>query len=107
MGPDKGPRNPFPFDLRHMTSDALTACAAFFVVSMRFERRRSRPVRRHRSVTVEAEFIGGLAQLRIVISAVYVVTGRTGYPVAIHDALHEIIPLHAVFVRRPISKVEE
>ena len=41
-------------DLRHVASDALVALATCFVVRVLLDRRRVRPVRRIRAVTIEA-----------------------------------------------------
>ena len=36
-----------------------------------------------------------------------IVTGGTGDTTAVHDALHEIVALHTIFVRRAVREVVE
>ena len=58
-------------------------------------------------MTVQAELIYGLSELGIVFRAVNVVTGGTTNTPLVHHALHEIVTLHAVLVRRSIGEVEK
>ena len=58
-------------------------------------------------MTAQAELLDGLAELRVVLCAVYVVTGSAGDAVLVHNALHEIIALHPVLVRGSVRKVSE
>ena len=58
-------------------------------------------------MTSQAEFVRGLAQLRVVVGPMRVVAGGAGHPVTVHHALHEIVALHPVLVRRAICKVKE
>ena len=55
----------------------------------------------------EAYLVRRKPQLRIIPRAVHVVTTEAGHAAAIHHALHEIIALHAIFVRRAVGKVRE
>ena len=56
-------------------------------------------------MAIEAELVGGFAQLRGVVRSVDVVAGGAGYAVTVHDALYKIVALHPVFVGRAISEV--
>ena len=49
--------NAFGFDGRHMTGNALASGAAIFVVRVFRERGRVRPVRRRRSMAIQADLI--------------------------------------------------
>src|SRR5580698_2309414 len=71
------------------------------------DRGRARAIRRHRCVTIETEFVGGLPQLRIVIGAVNVVATEAGHSSPIHYALHEIISLHTVLVRSAVGEMRK
>jgi hypothetical protein len=76
-------------------------------MGMLFESRCPRSVARAGLVAVEANLINWLSQLRVVVRAVHVVAIEAGYAAAIHHALHKIITLHAVFVRRAVCKMRE
>ena len=58
-------------------------------------------------MAIEAELVGGFAQLRGVVRSVDVVAGGAGYAVTVHDALYKIVALHPVFVSRAIGEVQE
>src|ERR1700722_9686977 len=64
-------------------------------------------VERKRAVTIEAKAVGGLAQLRVIFGAVNVVATEAGDAAAVHHALHEIISLHAIFVRGAVGEMGE
>ena len=53
--------NTFRFDCRHVTGDALASRTALFMVSVLFNRRRARSVRRQRAMAVQAYFLGWLS----------------------------------------------
>jgi len=97
----------FRFNRRHVAGHALASGAAVFMVRVLFERRRSRPVGRERSVAFQAELVRGLSQLRVVVRAMYIVAIEAGDPAAVHDALDEIIALHPVLMRGVVWVVEE
>ena len=59
------------------------------------------------AVAVEAEILGGLAQVRRVLRAVRVVAGEAGDAVGVHLAGDVVVPLHAIFVRCAVSKMSE
>ena len=95
----------FRLNRRHVAGYALASRAALFVMRVLFEGCCSRAVRRERPVAVEADGVGRLSELGVIACAVYVVTIGTGDTPTIHDALHEIVSLHAILVRCAIGKV--
>ena len=58
-------------------------------------------------MTVQAELIDGLSELRITSSAMDIMTVETGYSAPVHHALNEIVALHAVLMSRAIGVVQE
>src|ERR1700761_3024134 len=58
-------------------------------------------------MTIEANLVGRLAELRIVISAVDIVAGSTGHAMSVHHALYKVIALHPVLVCGAVSEIEE
>ena len=58
-------------------------------------------------MTIEAEFIRGLAQLSIVGCAMNVVAVETSDTATVHHTLYEIIPLHPVFVGRAVREIKK
>src|SRR5580704_572711 len=72
-----------------------------------FDSRCARSVARAWLVAVETNLIDGLTELGVVARAVDVVAIEAGYTAAVHDALDEIVALHAVFVRGAVRKMSE
>src|SRR5579864_9288155 len=58
-------------------------------------------------MTVQAELIGRLSELPRISGAMHVMAVETGYSTPIHNALNEIVALHAVFMRRAFGVVQE
>src|SRR6185437_3109859 len=58
-------------------------------------------------MTIQAELIGGLSELRRISGAMHIMAVETGYPAPIHNAFDEIVALHAVFMRRAVRVVKE
>ena len=58
-------------------------------------------------MAIQAEFVGRFSQLRVIVGAMDVVAVEAGDPAAVHEALDEIIALHAVFVGGAVGKVRE
>ena len=56
-------------------------------------------------MTIQANLISRLSQLRVVRRAMHVVAGGAGNPVAIHYALREVVSLHAILVRRAVGEI--
>jgi hypothetical protein len=94
-------------DSGHVAGDAAAAGGTFFVVGVLFDRGGARAVERERAVAVEADLVAGLAELRVILGAVNVVTAEAGDAAAVHHALHEVISLHAVFVGGAIGEMRE
>ena len=86
-------------NLRHVTAYAFTPGAVDLVMRVGLNRRRARAVGRLRAVTLQAEHIRRLEQIRVVRRPVRVVATETGYAVRVHLTRHEVIALHPVFVR--------
>ncbi len=56
-------------------------------------------------MTFKAQNVRGLHQIRIVVSAVHVMTAKAAYAVGVHLAGNKIIALHPVLVGSTIRKV--
>ena len=102
---DERARHTFALDLGHVAGNATAALTARFVVGVFFESRGVRTIGRGWGVTVETDFVPRFPQLGIVFGSVNIVTGCAGYAVAIHHALDEIVPLHAVFVGGTVGEL--
>src|SRR5579859_2858148 len=94
-------------DFGHVTGNALAARAAGGVVGMLFEGGRMWAVLGVRSVTGRANLLGRLDQHRIVVGAMGIVAAETSDAAGVHQALHEIIALHAILVCRAVGKMGE
>ena len=86
-------------DLWHMAGHACAARRAVLVMRVLRERCLARPVPGAGSVAIEANFVDGLTELRVILRAVHIVAIEAGHPATVHHALHEVVPLHPVFVR--------
>ena len=107
VGVDKSARWAFRFDRRHVAGNALVPCAAVLVVGVLLKSGGMRTVRRRGAVAVQTELGWWFPELRVISRAVHVMTIETGYPASVHDALHEIVALHAVLVRGAIGEIIE
>ncbi len=58
-------------------------------------------------MTIQAKLVRRFSQLRVIVCAVRIVTTEACNPAPVHYALHEIIALHAIFVRRAFGEVRE
>ena len=94
-------------NFRHVAGDAFTARASLRVVRVLFERSHTGSIWRVRCVTVETDRCRGLSELGIVLRAMSVMTRRTRHAPLVHDALNEIVALHAVLVCRAVGIVRE
>src|SRR5665213_1586343 len=94
-------------DLRHVTADALVACATGLMMGMRLDRGGVRPGLRVRTMAVETERVAGLAHHRDVFITMRIVATETGDAARIHQALGEIVTLHPVLVRGAVRKLGE
>lgn len=95
----------FRFNRGHVAGHALASGAAVLMVRVLFERRRSRTVGREWSVAFQAKLVGRLSQLRVIVCAMYIVAIEAGDAAPVHHALHEIVPLHPVFVRGAVCEI--
>ena len=77
------------------------------MVRVLLQGQRAGAVERHWGVAIEAKFVGGLAELGVVVGAVDVMAGEAGYSAAVHHALDEVVTLHAVFVSGAVGVVRE
>lgn len=91
----------------HMTGNALVACGTCGVVRMFLNRTSMRAVRGARPVALQAHDIRRFDQQGIVFGAVNIVATGALHTASVHQALHEIVSLHAVFVCCPVRKVSK
>src|SRR5262245_24880937 len=68
------------------------------MMRVRFQRRRSRAVRRAGSMTRQTQLTRGLDQVGIVARAMNIMAAEAGDSAPIHQALHEIVALHSIFM---------
>ena len=94
-------------DLGHVAGDALATRAANLVMRMCLDGRRMRTVLRVRAVAVQAYLLGRLPQYCVVFGAVHVMATKARDATRVHQALHEVVALHSIFVRSAIGKVCE
>lgn len=94
-------------DFGHVAGDAAAAGGPGFVMGVGFERGRVRAVEGLRAVAIEAKLVGGLAELSIVAGAVSIVATEAGNAAAVHQALYEVVALHAVFVGSAVREIHE
>src|SRR5665213_1555379 len=94
-------------DFRHVAVNAFVTGAAGFVVSMGLDGRRTRAVGRIRSVALKTEHVGRFHEIGIIPGAMHIMAAEAAYPVSVHLAGDEIVPLHAVLMRRSIRKMGE
>ena len=94
-------------DPGHVACDAFATRGAVFVVRVLCECRLARPVPRARPVAIQAYLVHRLSKLCVVIRAMDIVAVKACDATAVHHALHEVIALHAVLVRRAICKMSE
>ena len=92
---------------RHMTGRASTARAAGRVVRVLLDAGGMRPILCVGAVACQAHCILRFAQHRLVFCAVRIVAAETGDAARIHQALNEIVALHAVLVRGAVRKMRE
>ena len=95
------------FDFWHVAGDALAPCAVRLVVRMGLDTRCVRTIGRVGAVAVQAYLGSGLPEDRLIRCAVNIVTAKAGDAAGVHEALHEIVALHAILVRSAVGKVRE
>ena len=94
-------------DCRHMTGGASAARASERVVRVLLDAGSMRTTLRVGAMAGQAHRISRLAQHRLVFRAVWIVATETRDAARVHEALNEIVPLHAVLVGGPIGEVRE
>jgi hypothetical protein len=94
-------------DFRHVAVHAQAALAIGAVMRMGFEGCSAGAVGPAGNVARQAHGVGGFAEVRVVRRAVNVVATEAGDAVQVHFALHEIVALHAVLVRRVVGEMGE
>src|ERR1019366_1845032 len=77
------------------------------MMRMRGKRRRARSVPRIGAVASQTNLVHRLSKFRVVLRAMHVVAVETRDAAPVHDALHEIVSLHPVLVRRAIRKMRK
>ena len=58
-------------------------------------------------MTGQAELIRRLPELRIISSTVHIMAIETGHSSPVHDALNEIVTLHAIFMGCAVGVIQE
>ena len=91
------------FDFRHMTCHAFVALAILLMMSMLFDRRSKRAVRRFGAMTIQAYFVRWFTQNGLVARSVGIVTTETSYSVSVHEAGDVVVALHAILVGRAVG----
>ena len=94
-------------DCRHVAGSARTAGAAGGVMRVLLEAGSVRPILSVGAVAGQAHCISRLTQHRLVVRAVWIVATETRDAARIHQALNEIVALHAVLVGRAVGEMRE
>lgn len=94
-------------DFWHVAGQAVVTRTGGLVMRMRLQARCMRPVRRIGTMAFQAHQATGLDEIGIVFGAVCVMAGSASNPSSIHQALDEVIPLHAILVCGAVGKVRE
>ena len=94
-------------DFRHVAFDALTAprCRPRGACALRPSPPRA--VRRIRAVARQAQLLRRLDEIRVVIRPMHVMAAEAGDAAAIHEAVDEVVRLHAVLLRRALCVVSK
>ena len=95
------------FDPRHVAGYALIAGAPSLMMRVFFNGGCVRPVRGARSMAFETEDVCWFYEQCLVLCTVDIVAARAFHTALIHNALHEVVPLHAVFVSCAICEMGE
>ena len=94
-------------DRRHVAGNAIAARAAGSVMRVLLDAGGVRPVLGVGAMAGQADRVSRLAQHRLVFRAVRIVATETGDAARVHEALNEIVALHAVLVRGAVGKMRE
>src|SRR6516162_7015727 len=77
------------------------------MMSVRFQRRCSRSVRRAWSMTRQTQLACGFDQVGIVARAMNIMAAEAGDAAPIHQALHENVALHSIFMGCSVREMGE
>src|ERR1700733_9199140 len=91
-------------DCRHVTGSASAARAAGRVVRMLLDAGGVRPILRVGAMTGQAHRVSRFAQHRLIFGTVRIMATETRDAARVHEALNEIVALHAVLVSRAVGK---
>ena len=92
-------------DLRHVTGHAFITGTIRLVMSVLPDSCGVRTVGRTGAMALKAHDRGGFQEVRVVFRPVDIVAAETFHAARVHQALDEIIALHAVFVSRSIGEM--
>src|SRR5262249_18334810 len=95
------------FDLGHMTSHALAACAAGGMVCMSLDCCGMGTVRGRWPVAGKTKLVRRPDQIGIVGRAVHVMATEAGDSTPVHDTLNKVITLHAILVTGPVGEMHK
>src|SRR5216683_4657335 len=95
------------FHLRHVAGHTLAPRRAVLVVRVLRQGRFARTVARTWPVAIEANFIHRFAELGVVLRAMHVVAIEARHSTPVHHALHEVVPLHPIFMRRAVGEMSK
>jgi hypothetical protein len=65
----------------------------------------ARAIRREWAVAIQAEFVSRLDELSVIAGAVDIVATEASDSTAVHNALDEVISLHAILVRSAVGEI--
>ena len=94
-------------DRRHVAVYAFAAGRTGTMMGVLLKRCRARSIGHSGAVTRKADLVWRKPQFGIIRGAVHVVTTGAGDAAPIHDALYEIVALHAILVRCTVRKMSE
>jgi hypothetical protein len=87
--------------------DTHSAGAVGLMMRVSFDGRGMRTVRGRRAMATQAELVHGLDQVSVIAGPMNVMTIEACYAAAVHDALNEVISLHAVLMSGFVSDMHE
>ena len=91
----------------HVACDALASGAARRVMGMRLDGRCMRSILSIRPMTCRADLLGWLYKHGLIVGTVRIMATRARDASRVHQALHEIIALHAVLMRCPVGEMRK
>src|SRR4029078_304664 len=94
-------------DLRHVAGRALAVRTVRLVMRVGFDRFGVRTILRFWAMARAANIVARCTEERLVFRTVDVVTREARYAARVHQALYEVVTLHAVLVRRAIWEMRE